>query len=92
MNNYFAIYSLHHFISFGCIISPISSTCFGDNLYWADNKMSYKSLFYGLSNGLNGAGPDFRVEDPKLIYKTSIGSAIGLRNILLENLKNNYLF
>ncbi len=62
-----AIYSLHHFISTGCIISPISSTCFGDNLYWADNKMSYKSLALWLEQWAKaGAGPDFRVEDPKI--------------------------
>ena len=39
-----SIYFFHHFISTGCLISPLSSTCFGDNLYWADNSKSYKDI------------------------------------------------
>ncbi len=59
------IYFFHHFISTGCIISPISATCFGDNLNWAQNKAHYE----GLSNWLEqwakaGAGPNFRIDDP----------------------------
>ncbi|MDA9678501.1 hypothetical protein N9T44_02460, partial [Candidatus Pelagibacter sp.] len=61
------IYFFHHFISTGCIISPISTTCFGDNLNWAQDK----ELYARLSNWLErwskaGAGPNFRVENPAI--------------------------
>ena len=59
------VYFLHHFISTGCIISPISITCFGDNLDWAKDGQSYKRLSLWLEQWAKaGAGPDFRVEDP----------------------------
>ena len=59
-----AIYFFHHFISTGCIISPISITCFGDSLNWANNSKSYDSLSIWLEQWAKaGAGPDFRVED-----------------------------
>ncbi len=62
------IYFLHHFISTGCIISPISATCFGDNLNWALDKEHYENLSNWLEQwAKSGAGPNFRVEDP-LIY------------------------
>ena len=63
-----SIYFFHHFISTGCLISPLSSTCFGDNLHWADNRESYKDISLWLEQWAKaGAGPNFRVDDP-LIY------------------------
>ena len=63
-----SIYFFHHFISTGCLISPLSSTCFGDNLYWADNSKSYKDISLWLEQWAKaGAGPNFRVDNP-LIY------------------------
>ena len=59
------VYFIHHFISTGCIISPISITCFGDNLYWANTNESYKDLSTWLEQWAKaGAGPNFRVENP----------------------------
>jgi hypothetical protein len=60
-----SVYFIHHFISTGCIISPISITCFGDNLYWANTNESYKDLSTWLEQWAKaGAGPNFRVENP----------------------------
>ena len=60
-----SIYFFHHFISTGCLISPLSLTCFGDNLFWADDSNSYKDLSLWLEQWAKaGAGPNFRVEDP----------------------------
>ena len=61
-----SIYFFHHFISTGCLISPLSLTCFGDNLYWA---MIVKHIMKIYLSWLEqwakaGAGPNFRVEDP----------------------------
>ena len=61
-----SIYLFHHFISTGCIISPISATCFGDNLSWAYGKLHYERL----SNSMElwakaGMGPNFKVENPQ---------------------------
>ncbi len=58
------IYFSHHFISTGCIISPMSTTCFGDDLDWAQGKSHYENL----SNHLKlwakaGMGPNFKVEN-----------------------------
>ena len=62
------VYFIHHFISTGCVISPISITCFGDNLNWAYDKEHYVILSNWLEQWSKaGAGPNFRVEDP-LIY------------------------
>jgi len=59
------IYFFHHFISTGCLISPLSLTCFGDNLYWADDSKSYEDLSLWLEQWAKaGAGPNFRVENP----------------------------
>ena len=59
------IYFCHHFISTGCIISPLSFTCFGDNLDWAIISKSYKSLSIWLEQWAKaGAGPNFRIENP----------------------------
>ena len=61
-------YFSHHFISTGCLISPLSFTCFGDNLYWADGSEQYKSLSKWLEQWAKaGAGPGFVVDDP-LVY------------------------
>lgn len=62
------IYFAHHFISTGCLISPISFTCFGDYLNWALDKDHYQRLANWLEQWSKaGAGPNFRVENP-LIY------------------------
>lgn len=65
-----SIYFFHHFVSTGCLISPVSVTCFGDGLEWAYDKSHYK----GLSNWFeqwakSGAGPNFRIEDPNEYIK-----------------------
>ena len=58
-------YFLHHFISTGCLISPISFTCFGDNLQWADDREHYHGLSIWLEQWAKaGAGPNFQVENP----------------------------
>ena len=60
-----SIYFLHHFISTGCLISPLSVTCFGENLYWADDSKTYEDIALWLEQWAKaGAGPNFRVEDP----------------------------
>lgn len=61
-------YFTHHFISTGCIVSPISFTCFGDHLEWARGSKHYNGLSIWLEQWAKaGAGPNFRVEDP-LVY------------------------
>ena len=61
------IYFLHHFISTGCIISPLSLTCFGDNLYWADGSSEYKEIAQWLEQwSKSGAGPGFQVDNPSI--------------------------
>ncbi len=58
----------HHFISTGCIISPIPFTCFGDTLLWAREISHINNLANWLEQWAKaGAGPNFRVDDP-LIY------------------------
>ena len=58
------VYLTHHFISTGCIISPISSMCFGDNLNWAQNKSHYQNLSIHLETWAKaGKGPNFVVDD-----------------------------
>ena len=65
---FLSCYFFHHFISTGCLISPLSFTCFGDNLYWAKSSESFKNLSIWLEQWSKaGAGPNFRVEDP-LVY------------------------
>ena len=59
-----------NFSSTGCIIYPISETCFSDVFDWAlpKNTVDYLNLHYELwSKG--GMGPNFRVEDPELYVK-----------------------
>ncbi|MBD1137520.1 hypothetical protein IDH33_01620 [Pelagibacterales bacterium SAG-MED43] len=63
-------YFLHHFISTGCIISPLSTTCYGDYLEWANNKSHYERLSNWLEQWAKaGAGPNFRVENPNEYIK-----------------------
>ena len=38
------IYFLHHFVSTGCLISPISQTCFGNYFDWARDNIQVKNL------------------------------------------------
>ncbi len=60
------VYFLHHFISTGCLVSPLSSTCFGDNLDWARSKEHYEFLSRWLEQWAKaGAGPNFRIENPE---------------------------
>lgn len=59
-----------NFSSTGCIIYPISKTCFSEVFNWAlpKNTVSYLNLHYELwSKG--GMGPNFRVENPELYIK-----------------------
>ena len=61
------LYFLHHFISTGCLISPMSFTCLGDNLDWAYNADSYKRLSDFLEQWSKaGATPNYRVENPEV--------------------------
>ena len=65
-----SIYFFHHFISTGCLISPISITCFGDNLNWANGSKHFEGLSTWLEQWAKaGAGPNFRVEDPLMYIK-----------------------
>ena len=65
---FLSIYFSHHFISTGCLISPLNFTCFGENLFWADGKQTYNDIALWLEQWAKaGAGPNFRVEDP-LVY------------------------
>ncbi len=58
-------YFFHHFISTGCFISPVSMTCFGDNLKWALSSDHYKGMSLWFEQWAKaGAGPTFRVDDP----------------------------
>ncbi len=58
-------YFAHHFISTGCLISPLSFTCFGDNFNWAGKNDYFKELSFFLEQwAKGGATPNFRVENP----------------------------
>tara|TARA_B110000211_G_scaffold233581_1_gene300240 strand:- start:56 stop:1741 length:1686 start_codon:yes stop_codon:yes gene_type:complete len=58
----------HHFISTGCLISPIAFTCFGDSTSWGREISDIKNLSIWLEQWAKaGAGPGFRIDDP-LIY------------------------
>ena len=57
-------YFIHHFVATGCFISPLSFTCFGEELNWARNPEYFKKLTHWLELWSKaGAGPNFRVED-----------------------------
>ena len=59
-------YFTHHFISTGCVISPLHFTCFGDSLIWAREKKDIINLSIWLEQWAKaGAGPNFRVENVK---------------------------
>ncbi len=59
---------LHHFISTGCFISPLSFTCFGDYFLWARDIIDIKNLSIWLEQWAKaGAGPGYRIENP-LVY------------------------
>lgn len=59
-------YFTHHFISTGCVISPLHFTCFGDSLIWAREKKDVINLSIWLEQWAKaGAGPNFRVENVK---------------------------
>ena len=61
------LYFFHHFISTGCLISPMSFTCLGDNLKWAHDAESYKRLSHYLEQWSKaGATPNYRVENPEV--------------------------
>ena len=60
------IYFLHHFISTGCLISPLPTTCLGDyfNLSWARKTSDMTDLSIWLEQWAKaGAGPNFRVSN-----------------------------
>lgn len=62
---FLSIYFLHHFISTGCLISPLSFTCLGENLDWAEDSKSYAKFSLWLEQWAKaGAGPTFQVLDP----------------------------
>ena len=55
---------LHHFISTGCIVSPLAYTCFGDLVIWGKDIEVINSLSIWLEQWSKaGAGPNFRVEN-----------------------------
>jgi hypothetical protein len=55
---------LHHFISTGCIVSPLPFTCFGDNVVWGKDIEVMKGLARWLEQwAKSGAGPNFRAEN-----------------------------
>jgi len=57
--------SLHFFISSGCLVAPISQTCFGDNVIWGKDIIAIERLNLWLEQWSKaGAGPNFRVDDP----------------------------
>ena len=68
---------LHFFISSGCLIAPISQTCFGDIVFWGKDIEAIKSLNTWLEQWSKaGAGPNFRVGDPLqyIIFPNWVGN------------------
>ena len=58
------IYFFHHFVSTGCLISPIPKTCFSNYFEWARQKSEIVDLSIWLEQWAKaGAGPNFRVEN-----------------------------
>ncbi len=60
------IYFFHHFISTGCLVSPIPITCIGDNFNWswARETSDMTNLSIWLEQWAKaGAGPNFRVNN-----------------------------
>jgi len=57
----------HHFISTGCLISPIALTCFGDYTTWGREINDIKNLSIWLEQWAKaGAGLGYRINDPLL--------------------------
>jgi len=57
----------HHFISTGCLVSPLPFTCFGENVIWGKNIEIMKGLSVWLEQWAKaGAGPNFRAENLEL--------------------------
>ena len=55
---------LHHFVSTGCIISPLPFTCFGELTIWGKDLDVINGLSIWLEQWAKaGAGPNFRVEN-----------------------------
>ena len=60
----------HHFISTGCLISPLPFTCFGENVLWGKDVETMKGLAVWLEQWAKaGANPNFRVENPEIYIK-----------------------
>lgn len=56
---------MHHFISTGCLISPIVFTCFGDSTLWGREISDINNLSIWLEQWAKaGAGPDYRTNNP----------------------------
>ena len=61
-----SIYFLHHFVSTGCLISPLPTTCLGDSLSWdwARETKDMKNLSIWVEQWAKaGAGPNFRADN-----------------------------
>tara|TARA_Y100000022_G_scaffold62472_1_gene53618 strand:+ start:411 stop:2102 length:1692 start_codon:yes stop_codon:yes gene_type:complete len=87
-----SVYFFHHFISTGCLISPISITCFGDNLEWARGSKHYSGLSLWLEQWAKaGAGPDFRIEDPYEYIKNFNWIPRWFENYFLEKVVDQLL-
>ena len=57
----------HHFISTGCIVSPLPFTCLGENVIWGKDIEIMKGLSVWLEQWAKaGAGPNFRAENLEL--------------------------
>ncbi len=57
-------YFFHHFVSTGCFISPLSFTCFGENVSWGRKVLHIEGLSLWLEQWAKAAaGPNFRVEN-----------------------------
>ena len=60
------MYFSHHFISTGCLISPIHWTCF-DNFDWARETSQINKLSKWLEQWSKaGAGPNYSVDNPAI--------------------------
>ena len=61
----------HHFISTGCLISPIVLTCFGDYTSWGREINDIKNLSIWLEQWAKaGAGPGFRIDNPHIYIQS----------------------
>ena len=86
------VYFGHHFISTGCLISPISFTCFGDDLNWALDKDHYQRLANWLEQwSKSGAGPNFRVENPAIYIQNFNWVSRWFEYYFMEKIKDQLL-